>query len=241
VRTDRPSPARASYEKETRGHYQDENVARTYHEQFAAGFSLRRLSHVLVARAEQRAVRRLLEAVRSEFATIADVPCGTGKLSPVFRDLGVSVVGGDVSAAMMQIARADNRTERSYSGFVRLDIVRLPFRARTFDAVVCLRLLHRIPDEVKVLALRELLRVTGHYAVVSYGIANAWHTLRQQLRRSLVGGSTVPHPIPSGRVKDFFGGLGWRVVKRLRPLPILSAEEIVLLVKANPGEGSGPA
>src|SRR2546426_5061251 len=93
VRTDRPSPARASYEKDTREHYQDQNVARAYHEQFAAGFSLRRLSHVLVARAEQRAVRRLLASVRSELVTVADVPCGTGKLLPVFRDLGVSVVG----------------------------------------------------------------------------------------------------------------------------------------------------
>src|SRR5205809_516651 len=83
----------------------------------ASRLSLRRLSHVLVARAERRAVRRLLATVRSDLVRVADVPCGTGKLLPVFRDLGVAVVGGDVSAEMMQIARADNRTEGQHSEF----------------------------------------------------------------------------------------------------------------------------
>jgi ubiquinone/menaquinone biosynthesis C-methylase UbiE len=234
---DHSSKVWIAYEEETRRHYQDEDVARSYHAQFAAGMSLRRLSHVLVAKAEQRTVRRLLEVVRSEVTRVADIPCGSGKLVPVFRGLSMPLVGGDVSAAMMRIARAGARSEGGQSAFVQLDITHLPFREAAFDAVVCLRLLHRVPDEVKTNALQELFRVTRRYAVVSYGVTTLWHSLRQRIRRVLGSGPTIPYPMPRRMVENWFRTLGWSLVKRVNPLPILSAEEVVLLVKGTPGEG----
>ena len=222
-----------SYEHDTRRHYQSDSVAREYHEQFAAPLSLRNLTHVVVASAEQRAVGRLLASIRNDIVLVADVPCGTGKLIPVFHKLSLSALGGDVSAPMIRIARRLAHAAGGSMSFARLDITRLPFPDEAFDAVVCLRLLHRVPPDVRATALRELHRVTRRYAVVSYGIGTTWHALRQRLRALVSPGRTIPYPIPRITVDREFTDLGWRVARKLSPLPVISAEEIALLVKAN--------
>ena len=227
-----------SYEADTRRHYQDDEIAQAYHAQFTTGLSPRKFKHVLVAKAEQRAVRRLLEGFGNTISTVADIPCGTGKLLPVLHALPITFVGGDVSASMLRIARAGARAMGGSGRFVRLDITHLPFAAGQVDVVVCLRLLHRVPHEVKTAALREMLRVSRRYAVVSYGVDTLWHALRQRARGLVGGGSTIPYPLARAGLDDFFGTLGWEVLKRVSPLPVLSAEEIALLVKPSASDRS---
>jgi ubiquinone/menaquinone biosynthesis C-methylase UbiE len=223
---------RKDYESETRRHYQEDRVAREYHEQFAAQPSLRNLSHVLVAKAEQRAVQRLLSRIRDDILTIADVPCGTGKLLPIFDSLALPAVCGDVSGAMIRIARDVAGASGGKVSFSRLDITRLPFRDGAFDAVVCLRLLHRVPPPIRQAALAELHRVSRRYVVISYGISSVWHTIRQWVRG--IGGSptTIPYPVSRREIKTLLREFGWTTDSRISPLPILSAEEIALLVKS---------
>jgi hypothetical protein len=227
VRADRD--ANEDYELGTRQHYQDAEVAAAYHAQFASGLSLRTLSHLLVAKAEQRAVRQVLAPIASQLALAADVPCGTGKLVPVLGK--VRTIGGDVSRPMMTIARSGARATSTPWEFVQLDVTALPFRARSFDIVVCLRLLHRIPQEIKVAALDELARVSRRFLLVSYGIASAWHCLRQRARRVVRGGNSVPYPISREIAAELLNRNGWKVAARISPLPVLSAEEIALLVR----------
>ena len=220
-----------SYEDATRRHYQDEAVAREYHAQFTTRLSLRTFSHVLVARAEQRTVRRLLANRRDEAALALDVPCGTGKLVSVLGDLALPTIGGDISRPMMGIARAGARAVGASWQFVQLDITQLPFPSSAFDEVICLRLLHRVPQAIKMAALRELGRVSRRHLLVSYGVSNPWHRVRQRLRRLVSRGNSIPYPISRRSADALFRDLGWRVAMRLSPLPVLSAEEMVLLVR----------
>lgn len=220
---------RVDYELATRRHYQDAAVAAAYHAQFTSGLSPRTLSHFLVARAEQRAVRRLLAPITHGLTLAADIPCGTGKLVPVLGKL--ATVGGDVSRHMMSIARAGAREASAPWQFAQLDVTALPFRSRVFDLVICLRLLHRVPQDIKVAALTELARVSRRFIMVSYGVTNAWHSFRQALRSVVRGGNSVPHPITRESAADLFGAIGWRVEARVSPLPVLSAEEVTLLVR----------
>jgi SAM-dependent methyltransferase len=219
----------ADYELSTRRHYQDTAVAAAYHAQFASGFSPRTLSHLLVARAEQAAVRRLLDPIRQRLALVADIPCGTGKLVPVLAP--IPTIGGDVSRQMMTIARAGARDTSAPWQFAQLDVTALPFQSKTFDLVICLRLLHRVPQDIKVTALGELTRVSRRFVMVSYGVTNAWHALRQRLRRLVRGGNSVPYPMSRESAADLFRKSGWRVASRVSPLPVVSAEEIALLVR----------
>jgi SAM-dependent methyltransferase len=225
-----------SYERDTLRHYQGDQVAREYHEQFASRLTTRTVTHVLVARAEQRSVLSLLRRIRNEVGVVADVPCGTGKLIPVLRELALPAVGGDVSGQMLAIARQGAVAAAAPWTFARMDITRLPFPDEAFDAVICLRLLHRVPQEVKVAALREMLRVSRRYAVVSYGVETLWHALRRRVRRLVTPGETIPFPMRRRSIEVLLSGIGWRIVRRMSPLPLLSAEEVALLVK--PGRGS---
>jgi ubiquinone/menaquinone biosynthesis C-methylase UbiE len=221
-----------TYEHETRQHYQRDNIASEYHRQFASMWSLRNLSHVLVAKAEQRAIRRILRRIRSELSLIADIPCGSGKLLPVFGELSLPTIAADVSSQMLSIARTLVSSGSSSANFARLDITALPFGDDTFDATICLRLLHRVPNAIKRAALLELRRVTRRYAIVSYGVETRWHTYRQRLRSLFAHGSSIPYPLAWNDCEKLFSSAGFDLAARITPLPVLSAEEIALLIKS---------
>ena len=57
-----------------------------------------------------------------------------------------------------------------------------------FDVAVCLRLLHRVPSDVRARMLAELAAAADH-VIVSMGIETGYHRARRHLRTRLVGGS----------------------------------------------------
>ena len=104
-------------------------------------------------RPEQDAVLRELD--RSAARTVLDVGCGTGLLARrIARERpGVTVVGCDFSGGML--ARA--RQNAPAASFARGSAVALPFRDRSFEAVVSTEAFHWFPDQPA--ALREFHRV----------------------------------------------------------------------------------
>jgi SAM-dependent methyltransferase len=89
------------------------------------------------------------------------------------------VVGLDVSPAMLVRARAAARADTE---LLLGDLARLPFAERSFDAVVCCRLLHhleRAEDLARVVA--ELVRVSRGLVLVSYWDAAALPAWRRRL------------------------------------------------------------
>jgi ubiquinone/menaquinone biosynthesis C-methylase UbiE len=84
--------------------------------------------------------------------TILDVGVGTGRFAKPFQDHGLEVVGVDIAERMLGKA-----TEKGTRNLLRSDACFLPFRDRTFDASVCIHVLHLISDWTT--ALREICRV----------------------------------------------------------------------------------
>jgi len=79
----------------------------------------------------------LMKALRlKRGARVLDVPCGFGRHSGELARRGYSVVGVDLSSAMLREARRRHR-EGDRLSFVRRDMRRLSYRGE-FDAVVCL-------------------------------------------------------------------------------------------------------
>lgn len=110
---------------------------------------------------------------------VLDVGCGPGRHSLVLARRGVKVVGVDIAAAFLELAR--DASEPS-AGFVRADARRLPVRAGAFDAVICLcqgafGLLggdDRAESEA-LSAMAGALRPGGRLAVSAF---SAWYALR---------------------------------------------------------------
>jgi SAM-dependent methyltransferase len=106
-----------------------------------------------------------------------DVPCGAGRLTPL---LPQPVVQVDRDLAMV----------RACPGGAGLRICasahRLPFADGLFAGVLCMRLLHHIPDATERRAiLGELSRVSRGPVILSFFHALSLQHLRRQVRRGL--------------------------------------------------------
>jgi ubiquinone/menaquinone biosynthesis C-methylase UbiE len=104
-----------------------------------------------------RRIRPLL--FRDLSGRILDAGVGTGRNFP-FYPPGADVVGIDLSPAML--ARAERRRPSASTTNVELrqmDVTRLSFPDRSFDAAVATFLFCTLPDELQVAGMRELGRV----------------------------------------------------------------------------------
>ena len=97
---------------------------------------------------------------------ILDVGTGTGRAAIALAKAGAIVTGVDASREMLAVAERRAREEAAAVTFAHGDAHRLAFSDRSFDAVVCLRVLMHTPDWRASLA--ELCRVAGDRVVFDY-------------------------------------------------------------------------
>ena len=98
--------------------------------------------------------------------TILDVGTGTGRAAIALARRGAIVTGVDASAEMLQVAARRAADAGVAVAFARGDAHHLDFADRSFDAVVCLRVLMHTPDWRA--SLRELCRVAADRVVFDY-------------------------------------------------------------------------
>ncbi|WP_247729250.1 class I SAM-dependent methyltransferase [Halovivax limisalsi] len=213
------------YASEMKEYYRSEEVASSYHDAYGEDGHWR---HRLIASRERAVVESLVSAVPCE--TVLDLPTGTGKLAPVFAETGSAVLACDISEAML------GRAEREYA---RAGVVNRRFAVcdatsvsevvgNRFDVAVCLRLLHRVPTDVKRRILSELAAVADH-VVVSTGIESPFHAARRRLRYRLLGGDERGHCYETAaKTRDLFTR-EFDVLDARWVLPVLSQERVYLL------------
>ena len=118
----------------------------------------------LIAETQEAQVAGFLAPVPGR--RILDVGTGTGRAAIALARRGAVVTGVDASAEMLDVA-ARRASEAGVSlTFARGDAHRLEFPDRSFDAVVCLRVLMHTPDWKQSLA--ELCRVADARVVFDY-------------------------------------------------------------------------
>lgn len=97
---------------------------------------------------------------------VLDVGTGTGRAAIALARAGAVVTGIDASREMLAVAERRAREEQAAVTFAVGDAHRIDFPDRSFDAVVCLRVLMHTPDWRA--SLRELCRVAGDRVVFDY-------------------------------------------------------------------------
>ena len=126
-----------------------------------------------------RQIRRLL--FQGLAGRLLDAGVGTGRNFP-FYPPGTSVVGIDISPAML--ARAERRRKAAAAEIElrQMDVTRLDFADQTFDGAVATFLFCVLPDQLQVSGLKELGRVVkpgGTVRLLEY--VRPKHTVRRAL------------------------------------------------------------
>src|SRR6185312_13569836 len=225
------------YERNTQKFYQNDETARRYHDMFMSSRGWRNLPSRVVARRECRAVEARLDQV--PHGTALDLPAGTGKLAGILSARGTRVVASDISSSMLKLAEAEYSRagcrDASFQVEDATDLTR--FRDGSFDVVVCLRLMHRVPPALRKLMLDEFARVAS-WAIVSFGIENRFHRTRRGVRAAVFGGGRDALCFCSVRQACTELSSGFDILRRVWIAPALSQEMIFLLRSRRIGHGA---
>jgi demethylmenaquinone methyltransferase/2-methoxy-6-polyprenyl-1,4-benzoquinol methylase len=113
---------------------------------------------VVLSYGRDRAWKRRLAALAGVKADVRalDLATGTGDIAFLVADRGARVVGLDVTARMIELARAKRGT-RGGPAFVVGDMTSLPFASRSFDLITTGYGLRNVPDLSQ--AIGEIFRV----------------------------------------------------------------------------------
>jgi len=175
----------------------------------------------LVAETQERVIASFLVPVGGR--TVLDVGTGTGRAAIALAARGATVTGVDASAEMLAVARRRAQEAAVNVEFATGDAHRLAFPDRSFDTVVCLRVLMHTPDWRQSLA--ELCRVAEHHVVFDYPSLVSAAALQSASRRlaASVGARVESYRVFSERaIQQALHANGFRVADAHRQfaLPI---------------------
>jgi ubiquinone/menaquinone biosynthesis C-methylase UbiE len=112
---------------------------------------------------------------------ILDMATGTGRAALALAKRGAAVTGVDASSEMLAVARKRAAENGLAVQFDEGDAHALTYPNRSFDAVVCLRMLMHVPDWRR--ALSELCRVSRQQLIIDYPASNSIASLQMIWRR----------------------------------------------------------
>ncbi len=195
-------------------------------------------------RREERCIRKALAGLGAG-ARVLDIPCGTGRLLPLLREMGFQVVEADSSAHMIEQARqyAAGRGLSDGTEFRVEDALATRFADDAFDAVLCNRLFHHFREaQVRRRCLRELSRICRGPLIVSFFCslsldAVSFH-LRHWLRRQA---ATDRIPIPYRTFVADAAATRLKVVRRMMARPGISKQWYTVLERREDYQDGGSA
>jgi SAM-dependent methyltransferase len=133
--------------------------------------------------------------------TLLDVACGPGLITAALAGSGVTVVGADLSTAMLKVARQLNPGAR----FEQADAEALPFPDESFDAVSCnFGMLHFGDPPSAIGSAARVLRRGGRYAYAVWDTPdrNPALSIIMTAVKPYVAGTVMPEGPPYFRYAD---------------------------------------
>ena len=204
-------------------HYKDVAVAERYDRERFAGLPGRIFNAL-----ERRTLRRAFASIDRSLQVL-DLPCGTGRLAETLLEDGYRVVGVDISAAMLEVARRKlQRFESRFSthvGDVR-DLARS--EAGKYDVALCARVLMHFPLEEQIEFLRCVAVLAKGTIVFSQSLSTPYQRTRRRVKKALGNAPPAVYPITEAQLKVLLKGSGLREVRRHRLCPPIS--EAILVV-----------
>ena len=136
---------------------------------------LKRLS----TKREYQILQHLL-ARQKHCATMLEIPCGGGRISPQLVTATDLLIQADVGLGQI-LYRMTREKLKIAQIWMTASAFRIPLQDSSVDAAVCIRLSHHLPtSKQREDLLAELLRVAGRYVVMTFF---DYHSIKNILRR----------------------------------------------------------
>ena len=176
----------------------------------------------LIAKSQARVLANMVGRIKDR--EMLDVGTGTGRAALILALGGAKVTAVDASDEMLAIAR-QRAAEQMMTAikFQRGDAHALDFADRSFDAVVCFRVLMHTPQWQR--CVSELCRVAERLVIIDYPSATSVALFESLARRAMhaAGIKTEPYRVFTHRaIAEAFDRNGFRIrsVHRQFVLPI---------------------
>ncbi|MGX6600564.1 class I SAM-dependent DNA methyltransferase [Micromonosporaceae bacterium Da 78-11] len=139
---------------------------------------------------------------------VADIGCGTGRLTPYLRSLGLTPRGVDLSPGMVRVARRDNPGTTFATG----DLRDLPLPDAALAGAVCWYSLIFLAPASRTVAFAELARVVrpGGHLAIAYKIGEG--KLRRGGRSAGLGVEYDSYRLPQAQMEGLLTGAGFTIV-----------------------------
>jgi ubiquinone/menaquinone biosynthesis C-methylase UbiE len=155
-------PPRSSFARGVGSLYDFDSVAQSYDEWY------RRPVGRMYDRLEKKAIANVLPSPASG-DRLLEIGCGTGHWSAFFARQGFRVMGLDISAPMLAMARG-RRIPRAE--FCRADAGTVPFAGSEFDVAAAITVLEFVPEPRKL--MEEMVRCVRSGGRIVVGALNRW-------------------------------------------------------------------
>ncbi len=217
-------PNSADNDWDANEHYKDDNVAKNYDDVRFSSAAGRVFNNL-----EQATVVKAFSSLQPG-TTIADIPCGTGRLAEPLLEHGFKVHGMDISEEMLSVAR--ERVARFGDRFTTevCDAKTLDRSHPQYDGVLCARVLMHFPLEEQIKFLRGVAQITTGPILINQSYSTPYLRFRRKVKRWLRHQPPARYPITNAEISRLLKESGLKEVRRYR-LNALISEAIYILAE----------
>lgn len=219
---------------EYREYFKDEKKAKEYKRAYSVK-SLRTLTSSIVAQRERATITKIFMYLKLKLrfnllkANILDIPCGAGKLANILSAFG-EITASDISLPMISLSGPEYRKNKNFRYFVVNDAAQLGLKKKSFDLIVCLRLMQRLNNNIKLQILQEFQKVSNKYLIVSFNYPH-FLEFRYKIQNFFHHKKDIVFSEKSKNIEKLLKISGWKIINKWKILPFLSKEIIYLCSK----------
>lgn len=206
-------------------HYQNTKVARDYDR---VRFSS--LAGRVFNRQEQRIILDSFADLPPE-TTILDLPCGTGRLARALLEAGYAVVGADISAEMLEVAKERLQEYQDRFSTQVMDAFNLTDQEQKYQATLCARVLMHFPLETQIAFMQGVARISGKRVVINHSLNSPYQRLRRRIKKLLGHQESAAYPITNDEIKRLLAESGFVEVRRTRINRLISEAVYIVAEK----------
>ncbi len=173
--------------------------------------------------------KTIMHCRNKKMKTFMDIPCGTGRITSLYKEVGVPCIAADISEEMLN--RAKERLGEDYIVYRKEEITKINMKDSEVDVISCIRLLHHLDWEDRVNILEELRRVTRKFLILNISWRGSFiYKLRHKIKLFF----KLTHSKTGFDKEEFnfmLGEIGFAVARKRMVLPLISEDMVLLLEK----------